>query len=163
MIPPVPNVTRYAQENVCPHCHRADSIDVVDIIDEPDSRWGLGNVFYDEGDEICHCNACGKTFTQHYERTFIGQTESGQYSMTDVPPTRETRVVTAAENLAQYVEHLLTRIANLRDDWHDGFKREGEPEHAPIVERVLTELLDDRAYTRTKAHLAELTKALDDK
>lgn len=165
MTPKEPNIPVYAEENRCPHCRSADSIDEVTRSKDRWDQWTDDNLrLLQNDDELCHCNVCGKSFIQHYERTFVGQTKSGGCSAVPVSPTREDGLEKAAENLSRFVEQLLERIEEKEDAW-----RGGTPDHNPIaplqvpsplqpsdVADSFKVLIESNTYVQVKKYLADL-------
>jgi hypothetical protein len=154
---PEPNVPAYADENRCPFCRSVDSIDIIARGRDRWDQWTDDNLrLLQNDDELCHCNICGKSFIQHYERVFVGQTGSGDCKAQPMPPTREELLEKAALNLSQYVEQLLERIEECEDAWRGDTPDHDPPLQPSDVADSFKELIESHTCTQVKKHLANL-------
>lgn len=158
---PEPNIPVYAEENRCPHCRSVDSIDVVTRCKDHWSQWTDDNLrLLQDGDEVCHCNVCGKSFIQHYERTFVGQTKSGDCNAVPMPPTREDELEKVSENLSHYVEQLLERFEEKEDAWRGGTPDHESPLQLSDVVDSFKALIESYTYVQVKKYLADLNAVI---
>ena len=148
-MPIVQALSRYAEENYCPHCHSGESIDVIDVCMSDSESWTLGNMVHAPGDEICHCNKCGGTFIQHYERTFVGQTRSGEFRSEPMPDD----LVDVAADTIETFKHLFEEIED------DPIEEFGVCDLA--VHEARKVIIESKAYRWAKEGLAKWQKAYD--
>jgi len=160
-MPVIPSVPRYAEENRCPHCKSDESIDVVQLLTAHAIKGELGMTEAKPGDEICHCNRCGGTFLQHYDRRFTGQTRSDRhYKSEEMPPERAGLIECAADRLSQFVEQLLERIEEKEDAWMHDTDDHDPPLKPTDVAQSFAALIESHTYKQVKKYLEELNKAL---